>query len=137
MRGRASGGPRLAVWSSGKAREPAGRGQGRGVVGRARREARVGAVSRWRQRWSLAGPPLSAEPVWMLMPSWTLIGQGWWAHAFMIWGVTASNSVVMARGAASLLGWHVLEVVGADLLTVGLGFELIKKVLGLLRGLDY
>ena len=35
------------------------------------------------------------------MPSWTLMGQGWWAHARMIWtarsGVTASNPAVMVR----------------------------------------
>ena len=35
----------------------------------------------------------------------------------------------------SVLGWHTLEVVGADLLTVLLSLELFEGVFGLLGGL--
>ena len=71
------------------------------------------------------------------------MGQGWWAHARMIWparsGLTALNSVLMARGAASVLAASLgagLEVVGADLPTVGLGLEVVEQVPGLLRGFN-
>lgn len=89
------------------------------------------------------GPSVDPRLVQTSMPSWTPMGQGWWAHARMIWparsGVTASNPAVMARGAASVLAASLgagLEVVGADLPTVGLGLEVVEQVPGLLRGFN-
>ena len=77
------------------------------------------------------------------MPSWTLMGQERWAQARMIWtarwGGAALNSVVTARGAASVLAASLgagLEVVGADLSTIGLGLEVVEQVPGLLRGFN-
>ena len=70
------------------------------------------------------------------------MGQGRWAQARMIWtahsGVTALNPGIMVRGAASVLAVSLgagLEVVGADLLTVLLGLEVVEGVFGLLGGL--
>ena len=54
-------------------------------------------------------------------------------------GGAALNSVVTARGAASVLAASLgagLEVVGADLPTIGLGLEVVEQVPGLLRGFN-
>jgi len=49
--------------------------------------------------------------------------------AAMTFRLTEDLSYVAFRGTdASLVGWHGLEVVGADLLTIGLSLELVKQV---------
>ena len=89
------------------------------------------------------GSPADPRPVQTSMPSWTLMGQERWAHACMIWparsGVTALNPGIMVRGAASVLAVSLgagLEVVVADLPTIGLGLEVVEQVPGLLRGFN-
>ena len=84
------------------------------------------------------GSPADPRLVYTSMPSWTVMGQEWWAQARMIWtarsGVTVLNPVVMVRGAASVLAVSLgagLEVVGPDLFTVGLGLEFFRQVFSL------
>ena len=72
----------------------------------------------------------------MSMPSWTVMGQGWQAHAFMIstarWGVALNAGAMVWFRLRSRCGFGGLEVVGADLLTVFLGLAFVKEVFGLL-----